>query len=69
MILSGTMLFNDQPKPLPGADTAAERGVHAASIYELKGGFVSDSTLLTIGPVKRRERRAPAATQRHGYGL
>jgi len=40
----------------------SERGVHAASASEMKGGFVLYSTRAGVGAVKRREHRAPLAS-------
>ena len=49
--------------------TGTARGVYASSMSGLDGVFSLDWTPPTIGAVKRRERRAPTATQLHRPGM
>jgi hypothetical protein len=67
--LAGTMQLPSGRTYASGRLTRQDRGVHAASIDLLNGDLVSESAPCVIRPVKRRERRAPAALQLHRSGL
>ena len=65
--------MKDEPSRNDAVAGQPERGVHAASTSELKGGFELNPTVQTPCAVKRRERRAPllrtVVASTHLFGL